>query len=92
MTHCETCGRCGREVSIDADEFIYGEAIGEEWICESCVTPEEQQAADEDDMAIIGALDDAGLGGDSDLGAMGETEYEMREQLASVFYDQDSPP
>jgi hypothetical protein len=44
----------------------------------------------EEDIALGNALEAAGLiGGDADPEAMVEEEYEMREQLAQVFLDQE---
>jgi hypothetical protein len=86
----EKCARCGREVDIDSPELLSGEALDAAFMCEGCVTPEDRQRLDEDDMALIDAMDDAGLGADVDAEAMDDDEYEMREQLAHVFYEQDS--
>jgi hypothetical protein len=43
------CSRCGRQVSLDSEEFLYGEATPEGlWICDGCLTGLEDQAiADE---------------------------------------------
>jgi hypothetical protein len=57
------CARCLRP-NPDADEGmpndweVLVEAVGVSVICEDCITPEEQQAMDEADMALLDELDD----------------------------------
>lgn len=46
----ETCIRCKREFDAGANEFIYGESIGGQFVCQRCVTGEEQQDIDDDDF------------------------------------------
>ncbi len=49
-----TCARCGRVTDQLAPEFLEWEAIGDgtRATCPDCVTPTEQQAADEDAMTM----------------------------------------
>jgi hypothetical protein len=54
------------------------------------LTGAEQQAIVEDFIALGDALEAAGLRPDVDLETMSETEYEMRENLAIGFYEQES--
>ena len=96
MDAIEVCARCGRE--IDAPK-----AGGSEWaairlgsgkagaLCADCDADADNQAMDEDDLAASMALEEAGLGDDVDPGAMDDIEYEMREQLAIMFYAQSEP-
>ena len=57
----ERCARCSRpgspESDVPANDSLYWEVFtrGDEesfWVCPDCITPEEQQATDEDDMAL----------------------------------------
>ena len=96
MDAIEVCARCGRE--IDGPQ-----AGGSEWaairlasgkagaLCAGCDADADNQAMDEDDLAASMALEEAGLGDDVDPGAMDDIEYEMREQLAIMFYAQSEP-
>src|SRR5258708_27379853 len=52
----ETCSRCKREFDIGANEFIYGESIGGQYVCERCVTGEEQQDIDDSDSYFAEGL------------------------------------
>jgi len=86
-----TCIRCDREVSVHDDEHSHGMATPDgRFICKTCVTPEEEDLAAQDMMRLGDALKDAGLSGDDvDVERMDENQYEMRESLAGVFYEQD---
>ena len=57
------------------------------FVCEQCFTPEEEQAIDED-QGRRGPSGGEGV----DVEAMGETEYEMREKLVDVFYENSDSP
>jgi len=91
VTDYETCTRCGRKVDIDSDEHTYGEADEDGgYICEGCLTPGEQAAIAEDAAALDAAGKAAGLSGEHvDSESMDDTEYEMREELAQIIYEQD---
>ena len=96
MDAIEICARCGREIDTATAGAHEWKAItlasGEVGAaCAGCVTDAEHQAMDGDDMAASAALADAGLGDDADPKAMDDTEYEMREQLAIMFYEQIEP-
>jgi len=65
MTNMDTakCIRCGREIGINDEELSSWEVIGslpdrqlqegeEKWCCEACLTPEEEQAIDDDAMEM----------------------------------------
>jgi hypothetical protein len=84
-----TCIRCQLRVDVDSKEALYGEATdgGAAWICEPCLTGAESQAILDDYMALGESMQAAGLGGDADVEAMSEDEYEMREGLAQQLYE-----
>src|SRR5258706_13748236 len=52
----ETCSRCKREFDIGANEFIYGESIGGQYVCERCITGEEQRDIDDNDSYFAEGL------------------------------------
>jgi hypothetical protein len=52
----ETCSRCKREFDIGANEFIYGESIGGQYVCQRCITGEEQQDIDDNDSYFAEGL------------------------------------
>jgi hypothetical protein len=56
MGTAETCSRCKREFDIGANEFIYGESIGGQYVCERCITGEEQQDIDDNDSYFAEGL------------------------------------
>lgn len=88
----ETCIRCRREVDIDSDEFSYGEATDDGYICSGCLTHAEENAIAADAAVFGKAMVDAGLAGEGvDVGKMADAEYEMREDLAQLLYDQERP-
>jgi hypothetical protein len=87
----QTCIRCGRLVDIDSDEFLYGEATPDgRYVCQRCLTGEEEGAIADDMAATEGALESAGLADPVAVEAMGKSELEMREELFAVLYDHES--
>src|SRR5258708_1974803 len=56
MGTTETCSRCKREFDIGASEFIYGESIGGQYVCQRCITGEEQRDIDDNDSYFAEGL------------------------------------
>ena len=86
----DTCARCGRE-DPEADDGD-GEVIDGKYICSDCLTANERQAIEEDDMAFGDAMDVA-FPNDVDAKAIGGIEFDMRIDLAhSLYHHEDETP
>jgi hypothetical protein len=93
---CAYCARCQRsnpeseEGSVPSDwEALAnsdGEVVG--FVCRGCITPNEQRFLDNYEMAMKDARKAAYPNG-GDPEDMDDVEYQMREDLARIFLNQD---